>query len=148
MYEILEGVKIEGRGHQYDSVIGISGGVDSCFVTHLAYESGLRPLVVHFDNGGILEIAPDPRERRRIRIEHHEHSVAKDEGLVERALPRVAPDVFAELVLVVRVRAHMPHANAHADPLILRNFRELGLGCINTDPWQIEEVLPTSTRII
>ena len=96
--------------------------------------------VVHRDGGRFLERAPNPRERRRLRIEHHEHSVAEGEGLVERALPRVASDIFAELVLVVRVRAHMPHANAHAHALIQGHFRELGLGWMNTDRMQTKQL--------
>lgn len=34
----------------YDCVIGVSGGVDSSWVLHLAVSHGLCPLVVHFDN--------------------------------------------------------------------------------------------------
>ena len=112
-----------------DFMIAAGYGRDIQEEVPLARASG----VVHRNGGRFLERAPNPREWRRLRIEHHEHSVAEDEGLVERALPRVAPDVFAELVLVVRVRAHLPHANAHAHGLIQGHFRELGLGCINTD---------------
>lgn len=77
-HEILEGVKIEGRGHQYDSVIGISGGVDSCFVTHLAYESGLRPLVVHFDNGWNSELAAHNIKRLLDRTGFDLHTMVVD----------------------------------------------------------------------
>lgn len=35
----------------YDCIIGISGGVDSCYVAYLAKQQGLNPLLVHFDNG-------------------------------------------------------------------------------------------------
>jgi len=34
----------------YDCVIGVSGGVDSSWVLHLAVQYGLRPLAVHLDN--------------------------------------------------------------------------------------------------
>lgn len=43
-------IKKESRG-TYDAIIGLSGGVDSSFVTHLAKQMGLNPLIVHFDNG-------------------------------------------------------------------------------------------------
>lgn len=36
---------------KYDSIIGLSGGVDSSYVAYLAREMGLNPLAVHFDNG-------------------------------------------------------------------------------------------------
>ena len=56
---LFDRVRHAGRGRRYDSVIGISGGVDSSYVTHLAAEHGLRSLVVHFDNGWNSELAVD-----------------------------------------------------------------------------------------
>ena len=53
----VEKIKAAGKGKDYDCVLGISGGVDSSFVTHLASEHKLRPLVVHLDNGWNSEIA-------------------------------------------------------------------------------------------
>jgi N-acetyl sugar amidotransferase len=50
-------IKAAGRGHEYDSVLGMSGGVDSSYVAYLAERMGLRPLVVHFDNGWNSEVA-------------------------------------------------------------------------------------------
>lgn len=49
--------KIKTAKNKYDCLIGISGGVDSCYVTYLAWKHGLRPLVVHFDNGWNAETA-------------------------------------------------------------------------------------------
>ncbi len=54
---ILERIKNDGKGREYDCLIGISGGVDSSYLAHLAVERGLRPLVVHFDNGWNSELA-------------------------------------------------------------------------------------------
>jgi N-acetyl sugar amidotransferase len=45
------------RKGDYDSILGISGGIDSSYVAHLAGTLGLRPLVVHFDNGWNSEVA-------------------------------------------------------------------------------------------
>lgn len=50
-------LKREGKGKKYDCIIGVSGGVDSTYIAYLVKESGLRPLVVHFDNGWNSEIA-------------------------------------------------------------------------------------------
>lgn len=50
-------VKKEGQGKEYDCVIGVSGGVDSCYVAYLVHELGLRPLAVHLDNGWDSELA-------------------------------------------------------------------------------------------
>ncbi|MAD74886.1 MAG: ExsB family protein [Rheinheimera sp.] len=56
---IIEKIKSDGKGKQYDCVMGMSGGVDSSYVAHLAKMHGLRPLVVHFDNGWNTELAVD-----------------------------------------------------------------------------------------
>jgi hypothetical protein len=44
-------VRRSGENSKYDCVIGISGGVDSSYLTYLAVYHGLRPLAVHMDNG-------------------------------------------------------------------------------------------------
>ena len=49
--KLIEKVKSEGQGKQYDCVIGLSGGVDSSYVAYLVKQWGLRPLAVHMDNG-------------------------------------------------------------------------------------------------
>lgn len=45
-------IKADGIGRDHDCIIGISGGVDSSYVTYLAKERfGLRPLLFHVDAG-------------------------------------------------------------------------------------------------
>lgn len=44
-------------GGPYDSIIGLSGGVDSSYLADQAVSQGLRPLAVHFDNGWNSELA-------------------------------------------------------------------------------------------
>lgn len=49
---VLKKIKRSGKGKQYDCVIGISGGLDSTTLLYAAISKwGLRPLVIHFDNG-------------------------------------------------------------------------------------------------
>jgi hypothetical protein len=48
---LIRKIRDSGRGQPYDSVIGISGGLDSTYTAILAKGSGLRPLAVHMDNG-------------------------------------------------------------------------------------------------
>jgi N-acetyl sugar amidotransferase len=54
---MIEQIKTAGRGKKYDSLIGLSGGVDSSYLAWLAKRHGLRPLAVHFDNGWNTELA-------------------------------------------------------------------------------------------
>lgn len=54
---LFDDIKRDGRGHRYDCVVGVSGGVDSSYVLYLAVRHGLRPLAVHLDNGWNSELA-------------------------------------------------------------------------------------------
>ena len=54
---IAKKIKQEGVNKEYDCLIGLSGGVDSSYITLLAGELGLKPLIVHFDNGWNSELA-------------------------------------------------------------------------------------------
>lgn len=45
------------RRSDYDSIVGLSGGVDSSYVAYQAVKLGLKPLAVHFDNGWNSELA-------------------------------------------------------------------------------------------
>src|SRR5437763_1216606 len=48
----VEQIKKAGAGREFDCIIGISGGVDSSYLTYIAKEKlGLRPLVFHVDAG-------------------------------------------------------------------------------------------------
>lgn len=55
--ELIATIKKQGEGKPYDCVTGISGGVDSSYLVLMAKKWGLRPLIVHFDNGWNSEIA-------------------------------------------------------------------------------------------
>jgi N-acetyl sugar amidotransferase len=55
--ETIARVRAAGRGRRYDCIVGISGGVDSCYALYLAKKRGLRPLAVHMDNGWNSDIA-------------------------------------------------------------------------------------------
>ncbi len=50
--QIIETIKKRGEGKPYDSILGLSGGIGSSYLLHLAVkEFGLRPLVFHIDSG-------------------------------------------------------------------------------------------------
>lgn len=54
---LVDSIKVAGRGKPYDSIIGVSGGVDSTYLALQAVRLGLRPLLVHFDSGWNSELA-------------------------------------------------------------------------------------------
>lgn len=49
--EMVEKIKVSGKGKDFDCIIGMSGGIDSSYLTYVATEFGLRPLVFHVDAG-------------------------------------------------------------------------------------------------
>jgi len=54
----IEAIKRAGKGKQFDSILGLSGGLDSSYMLHLVVkEFGLRPLVFHVDGGWNSDIA-------------------------------------------------------------------------------------------
>jgi N-acetyl sugar amidotransferase len=54
---LFDKIKKDGKGKRYDCIIGVSGGIDSSYVLHLAIKEGLRPLAVHMDNNWNSELA-------------------------------------------------------------------------------------------
>lgn len=61
---LIEKIKKDGKGRDHDCLIGISGGVDSSYVTYLAKEKyGLRPLVFHVDGGWNSEVSANNIQR-------------------------------------------------------------------------------------
>lgn len=62
--ETAEDIKRQGRGKDFDCIIGISGGVDSSYLTYLAKAKlDLRPLVFHVDAGWNSQEAVNNIER-------------------------------------------------------------------------------------
>ena len=55
--KLVSKIKFEGRNKQYDCIVGVSGGVDSSWTLIQVLKLGLRPLVVHMDNGWNSELA-------------------------------------------------------------------------------------------
>jgi N-acetyl sugar amidotransferase len=52
LQRIVERIKKEGEGKDFDCIMGMSGGIDSSYLTYVAKEMlGLRPLVFHVDAG-------------------------------------------------------------------------------------------------
>jgi N-acetyl sugar amidotransferase len=79
--KIVERIKERGRGHDYDCIMGLSGGVDSSYVAYTAKRLGLRPLAVHFDSGWNSELAVNNIENivKKLGIDLHTHVVDWEE---------------------------------------------------------------------
>lgn len=61
---LVDTIKREGQGKDFDCIIGMSGGIDSSYLTYIAKEKmGLRPLVFHVDAGWNSQIAVNNIER-------------------------------------------------------------------------------------
>ena len=55
---LIEKIKKAGEKHDFDCLLGLSGGIDSSYMLHIAVkEFGLRPLVFHTDGGWNSELA-------------------------------------------------------------------------------------------
>lgn len=60
----IDEIKRDGAGKAFDCIIGMSGGIDSSYLTYLAKEQfGLRPLVFHVDAGWNSQIAVNNIEK-------------------------------------------------------------------------------------
>lgn len=72
---IVTQIRTAAQGKKYDSVMGVSGGVDSTYLAMKAKELGLNPLVVHFDNGWNSELAVKNIENiiRKLGFDLHTH---------------------------------------------------------------------------
>ena len=60
----VEKIRADGKRRDFDCIIGLSGGIDSSYLTYLASKKlGLRPLVFHVDAGWNSQIAVNNIER-------------------------------------------------------------------------------------
>ena len=52
LHALADAIRTEGKGKDFDCIIGLSGGLDSSYVAYVAKEKmGLRPLLFHVDAG-------------------------------------------------------------------------------------------------
>lgn len=61
--ELVQQIKASGQDKDFDCIIGMSGGIDSSYLTYIATEFGLRPLVFHVDAGWNSQEAVNNIER-------------------------------------------------------------------------------------
>lgn len=80
--QFIADVKAAGRRHDYDCVVGVSGGVDSSYVLYLTVKHGLRPLAVHLDNGWNSELSTHNIANlvRRLNVDLYTHVIDWEEN--------------------------------------------------------------------
>lgn len=79
---LLTEIKRKGQGKQYDCILGLSGGLDSSYMLHLAVkEWGLQPFVFHIDAGWNLPVAEENIKRltEKLGVELHVEKMSWDE---------------------------------------------------------------------
>jgi N-acetyl sugar amidotransferase len=76
-----ERIRREGRGKNFDVIVGVSGGCDSSLLLWKAKELGLRPLAVHYDNTWDSTIAVENIHNvlKALDVELHTHVVDNEE---------------------------------------------------------------------
>ncbi len=121
MDRLVARIRRDGRGRDYDCVIGVSGGVDSTYVAYSVRQLGLRPLAVHLDNGWDSELAVKNIENvlKTLNIDLHTHVIDWEE--------------FKDLQLAF-LRASTPDSEIPTDHAILalmhQMARKTGVGHI------------------
>lgn len=79
---LINEIKRKGQGKVYDSILGLSGGLDSTYMLHLAVkEWGLRPFVFHINTGWNLPVAEENIKRvtDKLGVELHVEKMNWDE---------------------------------------------------------------------
>lgn len=79
--EIIDKMKKDGKGKEYDCVLGLSGGVDSCYTAYLLRKYNVRILAVHIDGGWNTDVSTRNVELlcKKLNLELHTIKVNKEE---------------------------------------------------------------------
>ncbi|PMC15697.1 N-acetyl sugar amidotransferase [Oligella urethralis] len=82
LMDMAEKIKADGKGRDYDCIIGLSGGLDSSYTAYIAKEKmGLRPLLYHVDAGWNTEQAVSNIEKlaKGLNLELHKEVINWEE---------------------------------------------------------------------
>tara|TARA_B110000971_G_C20039698_1_gene516965 strand:- start:542 stop:1615 length:1074 start_codon:yes stop_codon:yes gene_type:complete len=75
--KFIDKIKVDGKNKKYDCIVGLSGGVDSAYTLNQVMRLGLRPLVVHMDNGWNSELANNNIEKiiQAANVDYYTHVI-------------------------------------------------------------------------
>jgi len=102
---IVNKIKKDGEGKPFNCIIGVSGGVDSSFLVHVAQTYGLAPLLIHAANGFDTELS-----------KQNMACVAKNAGF-DLKIVEVDPEEFRSLQLAF-LRASVLDTDIPADYIL------------------------------
>ena len=103
LFKTIEKIKKEGEHKEFDCIIGLSGGLDSSYLTYIAkVKFGLRPLLFHVDAGWNTDIAV---------------------GNIEKLVDRLQLDLYTEVInweemkdlQVAFLKSQIPHQDIPQD---------------------------------
>lgn len=80
--KLISDIRKSGIGKEYDCLLGLSGGLDSSFMTHMAVrEWGLRPFIFHIDAGWDLPVTVENLKKMeaKLGIKFHYYKMDWDE---------------------------------------------------------------------
>ena len=77
----IKEIKLKGKNKKYDCLIGLSGGLDSSYMAYWLGKRGLRPLVVHLDNGWNSNLATQNIKNicQKLNFDLHTHVIDWEE---------------------------------------------------------------------
>lgn len=79
LHKLILDIKKSGEGKEYDCLLGLSGGLDSSFMLHMAVkEWGLRPFAFHIDCGWDLPVTVDNLKRMATKMGIKIHNEVMD----------------------------------------------------------------------
>lgn len=134
LHDLIQEMKAAGEGKEYDCVVGLSGGVDSCYAAYIAKKRGLRVLAVHMDNGWNSEeaVLNIKNIARKLSIDYESYVLDWEE--------------FKDLQLAF-LKASVPEADTPTDIAILSSLHKVAAkyGCkyiISGGNFATEGILP------
>jgi N-acetyl sugar amidotransferase len=103
---LVDKIKVSTSNKNYNCIIGVSGGVDSSYLLHLAKEYGLKPLAVHLDNGFNSEISVSNiqkiTERLHIDLKTHVINYGEIKDLLKSYMEASMPWIDAPTDLAIK----------------------------------------------
>ena len=134
--KIIDKLKRDGRGKKYDTILGVSGGVDSSYLALKLKESGIRTLLYHYDNGWNSELAVSNIQKMSLRLGFDLYTIVVDW------------EEFRDIQLsylkagVIDIEAITDHSAAFATLKVARKFNVKNI--VSGNNFVTESVLPKS----